>query len=501
MELPMSGRAGVSAGASAWRVVDLAVPMLAVAYMLGLRLWYDLAAPPMGDEAYYWMWGQRLDWSYLDHPPLGAWLQGLSAAIFGWSTLSMRAMTWVSLGGTLGVIWAFSREIEVLDRALFFWRTSAVFLTVPVIAYFSLWAYLDHWLIFFSLASLYFFWRFARAWQSGRGGVGSLYLAAIALGLATLSKYNGALLGLGYVAYLAWRRPLWSVLRAPHPYLAALLAAAIQAPVIYWNVQARFASVAFHFVERGSNSHWGTVDWSLVQGFLQGVALMALGPFLVIGLIVLIWRKEKPDAVSGGLSLSIFTASTLVVGVVSMFTVVLLHWNIEGYIALGFIGYWLLSSRWLLWPHLALVLYLLTGSVANYTTATTPIPGFVDPGALTTFGWTEVAAAIDKAREAHKTDFIGTTVYQYSAQLGFVTHTTNITAFSPVPSEYDRLWNPDAHLGQNAIVVADKRNPIAYTTRLFAAATKVADVPVVVSGKQVWTYELYWAEGYKGASP
>jgi hypothetical protein len=50
-------------------------------------------------------------------------------------------------------------------------------------------------------------------------------------------------------------------------------------------------------------------------------------------------------------------------------------------------------------------------------------------------------------------------------------------------------------------MVADKRNTSAYTGTLFGTVTKIADVPVIVSGKQVWTYELYWAEGYKGASP
>ena len=31
-------------------------------------------APLIDDEAYYWLWAQRLDWGYLDHPPLIAWL-------------------------------------------------------------------------------------------------------------------------------------------------------------------------------------------------------------------------------------------------------------------------------------------------------------------------------------------------------------------------------------------------------------------------------------------
>ena len=53
----------------------------AVAVLLALRLWLSVMAPPVGDEAYYWMWGQRLGWSYLDHPPLHAWLLSLFGTV------------------------------------------------------------------------------------------------------------------------------------------------------------------------------------------------------------------------------------------------------------------------------------------------------------------------------------------------------------------------------------------------------------------------------------
>ena len=49
-----------------------------VAILIALKLYFDIVTPPIGDEAYYWMWGQKLDWSYFDHPPLHAWLLRLS---------------------------------------------------------------------------------------------------------------------------------------------------------------------------------------------------------------------------------------------------------------------------------------------------------------------------------------------------------------------------------------------------------------------------------------
>ena len=89
----------MSAGPVVARPVRLA--QAAVAVLLLAKLWMSAMAPPVGDEAYYWMWGQKLGWSYLDHPPLHAWLLG-AMSVFGWNYFSLRALTWVTLGGRSG---------------------------------------------------------------------------------------------------------------------------------------------------------------------------------------------------------------------------------------------------------------------------------------------------------------------------------------------------------------------------------------------------------------
>ncbi len=55
--------------------------------LLGLILAGDVAAwltlGLLPDEAYYWLWSQRLELSYFDHPPLVAWLLAPLTALFG----------------------------------------------------------------------------------------------------------------------------------------------------------------------------------------------------------------------------------------------------------------------------------------------------------------------------------------------------------------------------------------------------------------------------------
>ena len=63
-----------------------------------LRLIFWLTTFPNPDEAYYWLWGQHPALSYYDHPPLQAWIQGLTTALLGQSFLTLRLSNLVSNG-------------------------------------------------------------------------------------------------------------------------------------------------------------------------------------------------------------------------------------------------------------------------------------------------------------------------------------------------------------------------------------------------------------------
>ncbi|MBU1304464.1 MAG: glycosyltransferase family 39 protein [Alphaproteobacteria bacterium] len=79
--------------------------------LLALRLAVGLFAEPMGDEAYYWVWGQHPGWSYYDHPPLQAWVQGVTTALLGQSLFALRLPSLLALGGTLYVLYLFARRV------------------------------------------------------------------------------------------------------------------------------------------------------------------------------------------------------------------------------------------------------------------------------------------------------------------------------------------------------------------------------------------------------
>jgi 4-amino-4-deoxy-L-arabinose transferase-like glycosyltransferase len=471
---------------------------LVVLYVIVLRLWFDIIVNPMGDEAYYWIWGQRLQLSYFDHPPLHAWLQGLVAAIFGWSPFSLRLLTWVSFLGSLGVLWRLSLWRGGDSRRYDFWTSAAVFATLPVVTIFTTPAFHDHLLVFLCLAAILLLVEFTARWEAGQPKFRLFYSAAVLVGLAILTKYNGVLLAVGFAVFLAVRVPLRPLWRTPHPYLAALIVLAIQTPVLWWNLSEHFATLRFHFTER-PQAHWGTPNGWGWLAFL-GLMVLPLGPFFLLGLILLPFARLRDDFVKllRSLTLTIFLVSTVCFAVAAMFTEVLLHWNIVAYVAAATVGDRVLARRWLLWPHLALGAYLLSVTIWNYSIAPARMPLFYDPGTAQNYGWSEVAVAVAASQREHPEAFLAATRYNYAAPLAFLLHDPSVTAFNALPSQYD-LWNdPKTYRGRDAIVVADSRSNADFTATQFRSMVKLKDVPVYRFGRLIWTFEIYLARNYVG---
>jgi 4-amino-4-deoxy-L-arabinose transferase-like glycosyltransferase len=482
-----------------WKIVLL---QLVVLYLLGLKLWFGLTVAPMGDEAYYWMWGQHLSWSYFDHPPLDGWLQGLVAAIFGWSKLSVRFLSWMTLIGTLWIFWLWSKRFAPDDREGWFWHTAVIYLTIPVIFLMSSFAFHDHLLMVLVVASIYAFHGFAGDWESGRKIWWRLYVAAALLGLAVLTKYNGVFLGLGYAAWVLLRPRLRGLLLTPHLWLAALLAVAIQAPVLYWNLTEGMVSFRFHLADRPT-ANWGEPRFQQVGDYLATMVLL-LSPVLFLSLFRLPFlRKTAGDEHRAfGLSSTVFLTSTLGWAVIAVYVYVYLHWNIVAYVALAPILWRLLGGRILFLLHVAYGLLLITVAMLNYTVTPMKLLGFGDTAAASAHGWEELAARVEAQRAAHPDAFLGATRYTYAAQLGFMLRETDVAAFNPVQSQNDYWWDAAAHAGRDAIIIADRNYKIGDARKQFAEVERLELVPVLdMFGNRIWRFEIWLGKDFRPAAP
>ncbi|MDB5562599.1 MAG: Dolichyl-phosphate-mannose-protein mannosyltransferase [Hyphomicrobiales bacterium] len=479
-------------------ILSVATLRWMAALLLACKVVLWLSAGPFMDETYYWIWGQHPALSYFDHPPLSAWLQGVSAQIFGWNTLGLRVMVMLSVVGDVAFLYLFARKLAPERSEQYFWLSLVLFLSTPIFFSMTGPALPDHMLILCSLGSCYFFYSFFDKWRADApASYGALYLGALFLGLAVLSKYNGAFLGLGVALFIVISRRYRPLLKQPQLYLAAAISLVLQTPVIVWNVSERFAS--YDFILQGR--HQGISSASVgVVGFFLG-AIVFLSPFLlplVMRFIRAPWKKSEQRPL--GFEHLVFLVSTVTMFVVSFFTTVLFHWNLVAYVAmLPFLALYLRSKRLVIAQAVFGGLFLL-GTIFNY--AVLPVMSVFangDEASSWVYDWNAVATHVQTAEQSHPAQFIAGSDYTVASLLAFALKDKDVTSLSQATDEYDYWFNSAAHAGQNAIVVADSwRNLTPYMSSRFKTLTLVETVPILRFGKLLNSVQIYYGEGFQG---
>jgi dolichyl-phosphate-mannose-protein mannosyltransferase len=183
------------------------------------------------DEAYYWLWSQKLAWGYFDHPPMVALWIKISSLFFS-GELGVRFFSALMFSGTVFYIWKLISDKDKENHIhLFFLLLTAVilfnvygFITVP-----------DTPLFFFMALFLYAYKRFLEIenlkWSLvlGFAMAGMLY-----------SKYHGILV-IGFVVLsnlsLLKKRSFWT---------ACLFAFVLFLPHLYWQYNNGYPSLVYH---------------------------------------------------------------------------------------------------------------------------------------------------------------------------------------------------------------------------------------------------------------
>ncbi|SFZ86573.1 Dolichyl-phosphate-mannose-protein mannosyltransferase [Devosia enhydra] len=453
------------------------------------------------DEAYYWLWGQHPGLSYFDHPPLVAWVQGVSGALFGWTTLGVRLPVVLSLVGTLFVLSAIARLLTPERAEAGFWLSALIYLGTPIYFATTGFALPDHLLALFGLASLYGFCRFSGEWrQDAPRGWFWLYFGAFCLGLSVLSKYNGALIGVGFALMILATPAFRPLLKSPHLYLAAGLSLAMQAPVLAWNLQNGWASFGFIVGGRRGLPEFG--DLSGLTGYLLTI-IVFLSPFLLWPALRFVGARKRPAGEHPGTRLlaCVAAVSTLTWLVASLFTDILFHWNLVGYLALvPVLGLWI-RRRWVLLAHLAYTGVLAMLAMVNYVLL--PILAMVSQADQTSgwsYGWQDVGARVAELQRAHDARFIAATDYALASPLAFALGDRDVTSLSPATEQFDFWFDGAAHAGQDAILIADRWRPLLDETRaLFTEIVEIEQVGVSRFGVDVTNYRIYLGRGFRGA--
>jgi 4-amino-4-deoxy-L-arabinose transferase-like glycosyltransferase len=481
------------------RVRHLGLLQALAAFFIAIKVVYVFSVGPEMDEAYYWMWGQHPGLSYFDHPPFGAWVLGLSDALFGRSLLALRWTTLLTLAGTFYIFHIWAKRIAGADWQSLFWPGIVIYLASPTFGYFTSLVFHDYLLVFLVLVSGHFFLNFLLEVDQGRRGRHrDLYLGAVFLGLATLTKYNGMFLGLGLAAFILWRPSLRRLLVDPHLWLAALLAVAMQAPVLYWNWMADFASFNFHLSARHSS---GWLERFNLRTFLDCPAASAalISPFLVPVFFRFFLRKAGTpfESVAKGFAIWVFWISTATFVFVSMFDWVFWWWNLTAYVLVLPFAAKHMGQRWLFYGHAVfgavLQLYLIV------SVAVVPLSMFhgkLDWRQARLHGWTELRDTLTAKREELKPDFIASLGPDLAAVTGFAIDDPNVTALTARRTQFTYWWDAEAHRGEDAIIVLRPGEINDRVQSLFETVTEIDRTEVVRMGRTVFTFVFYYGDNY-----
>ena len=297
-----------------WRVAAVGV----VAFSLMLRLIYLGQAQLIPDEAYYWNYAQHMELSFLDHPPMVAWLIWLGTTVLGNNEFGVRIGAFLCGLVTMGYLYALARNLYDKSTAM---RALLLLAVLPITFASGILMTPDAPLIAAWAATLYYMERALVAGHSSAWlGMG------VAFGLGLLSKYTLGLLGVAALLFVILDPAARRWMRRPHPYLAAALALLLFSPVIIWNSDHQWASFLFQSQRAQGIGN----QFSLHYLILHAVILLTpVGLFAaLLALVPSGDRDQNPDAYRRRLFIRTFTIVPLAVFVgLSLFGSPKFHWT------------------------------------------------------------------------------------------------------------------------------------------------------------------------------
>lgn len=469
-------------------------------------------------EAYYLASARQFHLSYFDQPPLSLWTIWATLQLTGSEALLVIRLPFVLMFAvSTWLVFDITRRIHT-PRAGFY---AALIVNACVLFSLSVgsWTQPDAPMLLFWLATVrvlveIFFGQGARRPYLYWG------LAGVFLGLTFLSKYHAAFLVAGTGLFVLFNSTQRRWLTHGAPWLAVLIALVIFSPVIIWNAQNDWVSFGFQGGRALADSGlrwdgfirmiWGQllymVPWLAIPALYVGAKALGAGP-----------RGQFPaQATPGAAALFAYIGWPPII----FFTLVALwsdtqfhfHWQAPGYLMLFMLmGAWAANRdgkgvrAWLFGSAIAtLVILALLVSHAATGWARSVFPGnWEDPTALQ-LPWTELGQSL-QARGAFGQGelFIAGTNWidcgyidtQVAGRLPFA-------CFGSDPRNLEFNFNPAAHQGWNAYLVAQTSDPnriLDAYGEVFSNIEHLETLTISRAGRVELTgIQLFYAEGFVG---
>jgi 4-amino-4-deoxy-L-arabinose transferase-like glycosyltransferase len=482
------------------------------------RLWYlqqgYLELAP--DEAHYWEWSRRLDWSYYSKGPFVAYVIAVSTALGGSTELFVRLPAVVFASGTTILVY---RLVDALfsDVRLALATVGLLHIT-PLFAAGSLLMTIDAPLVFFWALMLWLVYRALteerRLWWSGAG---------LTLGAGLLSKYAMGFLVVSLFLFLTTSPRYRHWLRRHEPYLMLGMGLVVFSPVIVWNLQHGAVSLKHVMgqaeVTQGLQGH---ISLETLGEFLGSQAL-GLSPLLFVWMLVAMvvslrvgWQQhdERWLFVFWGWAPT-FTIMLLL----SLRQKVQANWAAPAYITALMGATACFAYRW--WPRSQGWSRTLSAASIGFASMVTlgmtltfhdpslfmrvGLPPTADP-LVRLKGWRTLATAVDRvAARMPRPPFLLSDRYQISSELAFYTTGQPPTYNVNLGRRYNQydLWDGlPALAGRDAIYVQEDSPALPEALRAsFQTCAEGEPVAIEDMGHQLKRFFLFPCTGFSGVVP
>lgn len=447
------------------------------------------------DEAQYWVWAQQLEWGYFSKPPGIAVLIHLSTALFGDGLLAVKALAMLCYPATALLAWLVGRQLYGDAVA---WWSAVLVLTLPIYAWLGLFASTDSLLTLFWLAGLWFYLRAidGDAWGDW------LALGAVC-GLGLMSKYTMAVFaGAACLHLFCFHR---ARLASAKPWLAMVLALAMLAPNLGWNIAHDFptwrhtADITMH---RQTGNAWQALGAFVAAQVLSCGPLFGSIAMLGLGRLRRVWN-DPPSRLLLCFALPLW----MVVSLQALRGGANANWAAPAFAPAAIVlAAWLVAAQRQRLLALGVALNLALAALVYHAPVWLAAVGAESTARYNPYvramGWRELAEQLRPFALAHPGAVLLADNRTLLAHMAY-----ELRELQPTPVS----WNPQdevadhfklttdlrRHLGGDALMIGEQP-PSGDMTARFAAHRKLASLTVRLDARTSRQLEVYLLHGFQG---
>ena len=460
-----------------------------------IKILYIVFSNPLPDEAYYWLWSNRVALSYFDHPPLLAWVQASLLSQFDTNNFSISVLPILSLGVVMAIMMAWQKHIFnrfCYDLCL---KSMVLFLAFPIYAIFFSISFPDYLLITLLFASSFCLFLYFESDTKESKRIYFWYLAVLFFSFALLTKYNAILFGVGVLAYLLYYKKKLGAPTYVEIVVSIIIIFLIQTPVLVWNLSNDFASFSFHFGERLDQEKNPLTIFRNNVGFLLGVFL-AFSPIFILNLRLLLLLENYSSDVKDFLAMSkfVFIFSLSFCIILSFFTNVLYYWATPALVL--FIPFLtnILKSKLAQYIHIfygILISLILLINISFY-----PISAFfgnVDRETAILYGWEKLIDIVGYEKKLQGAEKIVFSDYRLGSLYIFHSGDFEVDVLMEGRRTQFDVWREEENtFGRNTIIIADNDFPIGpKISSNFEKIEFVRDIKISLGNKLLKKYQLF----------